>query len=31
VIHSCADSEEGACACSESMSCCGGPLVLKQQ
>ena len=30
VISSCADSEEGACACSESMSCCGGPLVLKQ-
>ena len=30
VIHSCAESEDGACACSESLSCCGGPLVLKQ-
>ena len=29
VVHSCADSEEGACACAESLSCCGGPLVLK--
>lgn len=30
VIRSCADSEEGACACAESLSCCGGPLVLKE-
>ena len=30
VIRSCADSEEGACACAESLVCCGGPLVLKQ-
>ena len=30
VIRSCADSEEGACACAESLTCCGGPLVLKQ-
>ena len=29
VVRSCADSEEGACACAESLSCCGGPLVLK--
>ncbi len=30
VLKSCADSEEGACACAESLTCCGGPLVLKQ-
>jgi hypothetical protein len=30
VIHSCADAEEGACGCSESLTCCGGPLVLKE-
>ena len=30
VIHSCSESEAGACACAESLSCCGGPLVLKQ-
>jgi hypothetical protein len=30
VVHSCAESEEGACAWAESLSCCGGPLVLKQ-
>jgi hypothetical protein len=30
VVHSCTDSEEGACACAELLSFCGGPLVLKQ-
>jgi hypothetical protein len=30
VVRSCADAEEGACACAESLSCCGGALVLKQ-
>ena len=29
VVRSCEDSEEGACACAESLSCCGGPLVIK--
>jgi DNA-directed RNA polymerase subunit RPC12/RpoP len=30
VLKSCAESEQGACSCSESLSCCGGPLTLKQ-
>jgi len=30
VIRSCVASEKGACACAESLTCCGGPLVLKQ-
>ena len=30
VVKSCADSEEGACSCSEPLSCCGGPLALKK-
>jgi hypothetical protein len=30
VVRSCADSEEGACACAEAMTCCGGPLTLKK-
>jgi hypothetical protein len=29
VLKSCADDEEAACACAESLACCGGPLVLK--
>jgi hypothetical protein len=29
VLKSCADSEEGACACAESLTCCGGKLTLK--
>ena len=30
VLKSCADSEEEACACTEPLTCCGGPLMLKQ-
>jgi hypothetical protein len=30
VLGSCLDSEEGACACAESLSCCGGPLTIKK-
>jgi hypothetical protein len=30
VLASCADREEGACACAESLTCCGGPLTLKK-
>ena len=30
VVRSCADSDEGACACAESLSCCGGSLALKR-
>ena len=29
ILHSCADSDEGACACAESLTCCGEPLVRK--
>jgi hypothetical protein len=29
VLRSCADSDEGACACAESLMCCGEQLVLK--
>ncbi|HEY5168077.1 MAG TPA: hypothetical protein VIK03_01595 [Thermoleophilia bacterium] len=29
VVKSCADSEEGACSCSQPLTCCGGELVLK--
>src|SRR5450756_994830 len=30
VLKSCADSEEGACSCSEPLSCCGEPLALRK-
>jgi hypothetical protein len=30
VLKSCADSEEGACSCTEPLSCCGQPLTLKK-
>jgi hypothetical protein len=30
VRKSCADSPEGACSCSEPLSCCGEPLLLKR-
>ncbi|MFA4965120.1 MAG: hypothetical protein WC709_05715 [Thermoleophilia bacterium] len=30
VLGSWSESEEGACACAESLSCCGGPLILKK-
>jgi len=30
VLKSCADSEEGACSCSEPLSCCGESLTLKR-
>jgi hypothetical protein len=30
VLKSCADSEEGACSCSEPLSCCDEPLLLKK-
>jgi len=29
VLRSCSDSEEGACSCTEPLSCCGGDLTLK--
>jgi hypothetical protein len=30
VVVSCADSEEGACSCTEPVTCCGQPLALKE-
>ena len=30
VVKTCADEEEGACGCSEAITCCGKPLALKQ-
>lgn len=30
VLESCADSQQGACSCSEALSCCGRPLTLKR-
>jgi hypothetical protein len=30
VLKSCADSDAGACSCSEPLSCCGQQLVLKK-
>ena len=30
VVASCADSEEGACSCTEPLTCCGQPLALKE-
>jgi hypothetical protein len=30
VLKSCADGEEGACSCSEPLSCCGEELVLQE-
>jgi hypothetical protein len=31
VVRSCSEGEDAACACAESISCCGGPLVLKAE
>lgn len=30
VLKSCADTPKGACSCSESLTCCGAPLTLKE-
>jgi len=30
VAKTCGDDEEGACACTEAITCCGRPLVLKE-
>jgi hypothetical protein len=30
VLKSCADDEEGACACTDPLTCCGEALVLKK-
>jgi predicted nucleic acid-binding Zn ribbon protein len=30
VVKACADQEEGACACTEAIVCCGQPMVAKK-
>jgi hypothetical protein len=30
VLRTCADSEEGSCACAESLMCCGAQMTLKK-